>query len=349
MSAVEDFAVFARAALGSYDVDPGTGLTLLNVSENGTFRLDEPDGSRTVLRVHRTGYHSAAAVRSELAWTDALRRDEVVRTPAPLPARDGSTVVTIAVPGRGERQVVRFAWADGHEPAGDRLVRDFEALGGITARLHTHARTWRRPAGFTRFTWDYDTSLGARGLWGRWQDGLGMGAEEDAVLGRLDAVLRERLAAYGTGADRFGLIHADMRLANLLVTDDDVTVIDFDDAGLSWFMYDLGSSLSFIEHQPYVPELVEAWVRGYRSVGILTAEDEAMLATFVMLRRLLLVAWVGSHADTDTGQEMGPGFTEVTCRLAEQYLSSPGRRAPTPSALPTEPAAPVTITRTEGA
>jgi Ser/Thr protein kinase RdoA (MazF antagonist) len=169
--------------------------------------------------------------------------------------------------------------------------------------------------------WDYDTSLGDLGHWGRWQDGLGIGAEEEAVLGRCAAVLQARLAAYGKGPERFGLIHADMRLANLLVSDTKVTVIDFDDCGLSWFMYDLGSSLSFIEHEPYVPELIDAWVRGYRAVAHLSRDDEAELPTFVMLRRLLLVAWIGSHSDTVTGQEMGPEYTATSCRLAEEYMS----------------------------
>jgi Ser/Thr protein kinase RdoA (MazF antagonist) len=207
-------------------------------------------------------------------------------------------------------------------------VEDFCTLGSVTARLHRHARQWRRPAGFTRFTWDYTTSIGPSGHWGRWQDGMAVGAAELEVLGRLDAVLRRRLEAFGTGEDRFGLVHADMRLANLLVDADDpgggssgVDVIDFDDCGFGWFMYDLGSSLSFIEDDPKVPELIDAWVRGYRQVSSLSPEEEAELETFVLLRRLLLVAWIGSHADTDLAREMGAQFTAVSCDLAEQYLS----------------------------
>ena len=112
-----------------------------------------------------------------------------------------------------------------------------------------------------------------------------------------------------------------MRLANLLVNGPDVTVIDFDDCGLSWFMYDLGSSVSFIEDSPLIPDMTASWVDGYRTVASLSAEDEHELPTFIMFRRLLLVAWVGSHQDTATGQEMGPQFTAVSCDLAEKYLS----------------------------
>ena len=115
-----------------------------------------------------------------------------------------------------------------------------------------------------------------------------------------------------------------MRLANLLVNGPRVNVIDFDDSGLSWYMYDLGSSLSFIEHEPYVPELVDAWIGGYRRTTDLDPADEAELPTFIMFRRLLLVAWIGSHAETETAQQMGPEYAVTSCRLADDYLTRMG-------------------------
>lgn len=318
----ENFTAFARAALPAYGLAEDTPLKLLNVSENGTFRIDDPVHGPSALRVHRANYHSREAIASELAWVTALRQDGVVHTPAHLPTASGDPIATARLADGQERYAVRFEWVDGHEPDESRLVADFSELGAITARLHGHARNWRKPDGFTRFVWDYDTSLGARGLWGRWQDGLGMGAQELAQLSRLDDALRGRLEAFGKSEERFGLVHADMRLANLMVNGDRVNVIDFDDCGLSWFLYDLATAVSFIEHEPYVPALLDAWVQGYRTVAHLSAEDEAEIGTFVMLRRLLLVAWIGSHAMTETAQEMGPEFTTTTCDLAESYLAT---------------------------
>jgi len=319
---------FARAALPAHGLPPDAPLTLLNVSENATFAVDDPaSGTRSVLRVHRTGYHAKAAIESELAWIAALRADGVVSTPPVLAALDGSHVVTVRTDEDEERHVVRFAWVDGEEPAGERLGEDFRRLGEVTARLHAHALGWARPAGFTRFRWDYETSIGPRGHWGRWQDGLAVGAAELGLLTGLDHVIARRLAAFGTGPDRFGLVHADLRLANLLVGregGESVHVIDFDDCGFGWLLYDLGSSLSFIEDDPRVPELVDAWAEGYRRVRPLSAAEVTELPTFVMLRRLLLVAWIGSHADTDLAREMGPAFTAGTCTLAEDYLTKFG-------------------------
>jgi len=151
--------------------------------------------------------------------------------------------------------------------------------------MHQHARQWRRPPWFTRFHWDYDAAFGARARWGRWQDGVGVGPGEHAVLARLDRVLRDRLAAFGAGPQRYGLVHADTRLANLLVDGGRVSVIDFDDSGFSWYLYDVGTSVSFFEHQPHVPGLVDSWLSGYRRVADLPPEDEAEIWTFIMFRR----------------------------------------------------------------
>ncbi|ODN65638.1 phosphotransferase enzyme family protein [Methylophaga muralis] len=116
-------------------------------------------------------------------------------------------------------------------------------------------------------------------------------------------------------------MHADLRLANLLVDDKQLSVIDFDDCGFSWFIYDFASAVSFLETSPLLPELQQAWVRGYKSIAALSAEDEAMISTLVMFRRLLLTAWVASHPETPTAAEAGfEQFTFGTIELAKKYL-----------------------------
>ncbi len=217
-----------------------------------------------------------------------------------------------------------FEWLPGTEPPEDRLAEKFEVLGEICARMHRHSRSWRRPPWFVRFSWDFDCCVGDTPRWGRWQDGIGVGGEERATLTRAAARIRDRLRRYGTGPGRFGLIHADVRLANLLVHGDDIQVIDFDDAGFGWFMFDLATAVSFIEHDPRVPALCDAWLRGYRRVLPLPATDEAEIPTFVLLRRLQLVAWVGSHRFADAARELGADFTRGCCELAERYLLTAG-------------------------
>jgi Ser/Thr protein kinase RdoA (MazF antagonist) len=217
---------------------------------------------------------------------------------------------------------VMFEWLPGASPDEDSLVANFAELGELTARLHSHVRSWSQPPVFRRFSWGYDEAFGSIARWGRWQDAPGVDDTTLPVLTRLDATLRDRLAAYGRGHERWGLIHADLRLANLLARPGSPTaVIDFDDCGFGWFGYDFGAAVSFIEDHPDVPAATDQWVEGYRRVAPLPAADEAELRTFVMFRRLLLLAWIGSHAEVDVAQELAPTYAEGTCTLAEDYLS----------------------------
>lgn len=313
---------FALDAARQYGYGSDVDVSLLNLSENATFKIE--DGSATsILRIHRPSYHTPLAIQSELNWIDALRSSDLVSTPAILNATNGERVVTATDSTGEQRNAVMFEFMQGSEPTEDRLVEDFVQLGSITARLHQHAKQWSQPSDFTRFTWNLETALGPQGHWGYWRkDGLAMGPAELEVLDRLVDTLTRRLNAFGSGKDRFGLVHADMRLANLLVDGPNVSVIDFDDCGMSWFMYDLGSSVSFIEDSPLIPAMVDSWVEGYRKVAPLSPQEVNELQTFIMFRRLLLVSWVGTHQDTETGQEMGENFTKVTCDLAENYLST---------------------------
>jgi Ser/Thr protein kinase RdoA (MazF antagonist) len=296
-----------QAALGRYDFSPEASVSLINVSENSTFRVDDPQTGRcAALRVSRPDYHSQAAIESELAWMAALREAGIVEPAVPIAARDGTLVTAVEEPG-----------TDGED-----LVPKYRLLGSLAADMQLHATSWRRPDWFTRYTIDYDVALGPDALWGRWQDSLGMGREELEILGRVDAEILRRLTEYGKGPERFGLAHSDLRLANLLVDGDRIHVIDFDDCGTTWYMYDFATAVSFIEDDPRVPDLMAAWVDGYNDRRPLSSADVDILPTLVMFRRMLLVGWVGSHhAYAAEAAELGAGYTAGTCDLGEAYLS----------------------------
>lgn len=312
----------AEAAISRYALPSGIDATLINISENATFRLDHAaTGQRWALRIHRVGYHSERGIASELAWLAGLREARCALVPEPIPGRDGNLIQTVTSEGLlMPRHVVLFAWEPGVEPAADD-IKGFELMGEAAARMHRHVQSWPRPSWFERHTWDFETSIGARPHWGRWRDGLGMRPEIEAAIAEATATVERRLATFGKDPSRFNLVHGDMRLANLLMHDGAVKVIDFDDCGFSWLLYDCATTVSFFEERPEVPDLLSAWVRGYRRVTPLTAEEEREIETFVLLRRILLIAWIGSHAETDLAQTMGVAYTEAALPMCERYLS----------------------------
>ena len=315
----------ARAAALQYGFDEGSRLSAFGeLTENPTFRVEDPDDGRALaLRVYRPGGRPLDEIRSELEWIEALRRDEGVPTPAVFRTSDGSPVAQMD----GGRPV--FAAAFELVPAREADDTDLPwlmpRLGEIAAVLHRHARAWRRPHWFTRPRWDVDTTIGATPHWGPWQAGV-QDPEERAQLERLAEVVVSRLRAYGCGAGRFGLVHADLRAANVLVAGDDVWIIDFDDCGEGWYLYDLATSLTFHEDAPNVDELIDSWLESYRRFEPLEDEDAREINTFLLLRRLMVSAYVGLRPDTELAEQLRrERFDATTCELAERYLVKASR------------------------
>lgn len=299
-------------ALPLYGLPQDTPLTLLNRSENETWAAGD-----LVIRLHRKGYHTRPEIASELAWLTALQDLPGLNAVQPIP---GATGLVTEI---DDRVLVAFARLPGQElQPGDDLARWFAPLGEITARLHQHARQWRQPKGFTRKRWDVETILGPNPHWGHWRKAQGLDPQGAALLARATDALAAQLTACGTGPETFGLIHADLRLANLMVAGDSLTAIDFDDCGFGWWAYDLAAALSFIETDPRLPDLIAAWVEGYARIAPLTPRDRAMIPALIFLRRVLLTAWLATRADSDTAQALGgPAYTLGTLTLAEHFLT----------------------------
>lgn len=296
----------------------GGEVALINLSENHTFRIDMPGGQKFVLRLHRPRYQSRTAIGSELAWLEAITDHTEIPVPRPIPGADGDIVQEVAP----DRFAALFAFERGTAPGeeGD-LSALFTTLGRYAAMLHRHVGEWTQPEKFVRPIWDAAGILDSDGPWGDWRQAPHAEGEVRETLEALDERLREDLRAYGTDIDRFGLIHADMRLANLLVDNGEVLLLDFDDSGYGWFLYDLAASLSFIETSPQVPALIRAWLAGYLEVRALRPEDIRMIDALILLRRMALLAWIGSHGETTLAQRHAERFALDTATMARKYLS----------------------------
>ncbi|MEM9341589.1 MAG: phosphotransferase [Pseudomonadota bacterium] len=310
----------AQEALALWDLPKGATARRINVAENTTYLVEAP-GHRSILRVHREGYHSRRAIACELAWIDALAVDGAVATPGYYVGRDGAAIQVARTAGL-ERFLVLFHFVDGVAP--DESGARFEELGGLAATCHLHAIGWEKPEPFERLTWDVGAVFGPAPTWGDWRDAPEVTDDVRVVLEVVEATIRERLGAYGKAPERYNLIHADMRLANLLVGENGTRLIDFDDCGFGWLMYDFAAAISFIEDDPRVPAWKAAWLRGYQSVRVLGAADVAEIDTLVMLRRMALLAWIGSRIEAPEPQALAPGFAATTARLGRAWLDGLG-------------------------
>lgn len=291
---LQDLANTAARAWGGSSHGP----RLLSHRENAVFEVALP-GGRAALRLHRPGYRSDAQIHSELDWTRHL---VAAGFPAPPPVAmpDGGWLLHL---GDAQRATV-IGWMDG-APIGsgdDRLgagsVSEYADIGALLARLHldTIAMGAER---FERPRWDIDGLTGAQPLWGRyWEMSLLSGDERGLIEAARNAA-RARLAAYLAGGAEVTLIHTDALRENVFRTVDGLALIDFDDSGFGFIMYDLAASLTQLVDDPLYPRVREAIMDGYASVRPLRDEDRAAFDMFAMLRAFSALGWTMPRLPAD--------------------------------------------------
>lgn len=311
--------MLAEQAIQQYPAQYAGTVKLLCQSENATFVVTTPT-ARYALRIHRPNYHSKQNIESELAWLDALSKNGI-DVPLAISDREGQQVLTLKLSDDIVRYAVLFNWVEGTMPTVDVDPTAFQQLGEITAKLHAHSKTWQRADTFNRIVWNHDTMVGAQGHWGDWRHAPHLNPKDHAVIEEAISKIATDLENYGQSEQRYGLIHADLRLTNLLLQNKRIGVIDFDDCGMSWFMHDLAAAISFNEHYASAPQWVEHWLTGYEKIAHVDRDDYAMIPTFIMQRRIQMMAWNGSHAQTEMAMSLGDQWSNETVRLCKKYLN----------------------------
>ncbi len=314
----------AAAALAAYPLRD-TRLRLVGDMENTTFRVDAhelgrhraspPSGSRDLflLRVHRPGRHgrgvgSVAAIGSELRWLTALRAQTHLLVPEPVATSDGEPTVTVSsatVPETHTCSLLR--WMSGRIHTANPRPRHIGLLGAAMAQLHNHADQWVPPAGFVRIEWNWEAFFGNNLEYG------GISASQcwrllprelRAKFSTVASRAERLMTRLGDGPDRVGLIHADLHLDNALFHAGGIRLIDFDDCGFGFRLYDVAVALWELRHRPDYPVFRDALVAGYTRHRSLPADDLAHVDTFIATRAVTFGLWFAGMA------QVKPGFRD---------------------------------------
>jgi len=322
-------AALARRALRAWALEDAR-IEPIKYRENAVFAVDGGDAGRYVMRVHRPGYRSDVHIASELAWASALTRAGVL-TPEAVPTRDGGLLCTTQVDGVPEsRQCDLLRWIDGYPVGsiedgvadGDSVVvQTYRRLGEIAATVHTHGASWNRPEWFSRPAWNVESLVGECPAFGNFWELDCLSREQLDVLFAARERTRARLGAFGYGADRYGLIHGDFLPENVYRCEEGTRLLDFDDCGESWYVFELATSLYFLRAQADYERIRDALISGYRAVRPLPDVQLAMMPTMMMARGLSYLGWPAGRREIHAAQEIAPFLAEDTVALARQYLA----------------------------
>jgi len=308
-------------------------VRLIKMRENAVYRVVDTSDRSFAMRIHHDGNHSDDALRSELQWMAALR-DDGFEVPNIVPTMGGSLFIRSPMEGSdSSRQVDLFEWIDGRQLgtsnsglAGDLSDTEctYRTLGSLMARLHSQAVAWTVPSGFERQRWDMRGLVGEQPLWGRFWDLAALSARQREILLRARDQVRRELESMTGSADAaqyFSLIHADFVPENLLISrEGQVRLLDFDDAGFGWHMFDIATALYFIQRDPQFAAAKAGLIAGYRSHRSLSDSQLAKLPVFMAARGFTYLGWVHTRPASKDGQEITPYLIQLACQQADRLL-----------------------------
>lgn len=324
-AALTRIATEALSKWGVNDCSP----RLIKRRENAVFQVRIADRAPAVLRIHRHGYHGDAGLHSELQWMAHLHRGGMA-VPRPIPAIDGRTLVHFhAAESPDLWRIDMLSWMSGRplgetgvplDMAPDELESVFRRLGAVAARMHALSDAWQRPAEFTRPAWDLDGLLGDAPVWGRFWDLEALDADQRRLIAGAREAAHDDLRRFADAGGDFGLIHADLVRENVLVAEDDVQMIDFDDAGFGWRMFEIATALHKNRDEPHYPLIEQSLVAGYRSIRALPAVELQRLQLFMLLRSLTYLGWIRARRDEPGSRQRMERFIVQACTDARTYL-----------------------------
>jgi len=291
-------------------------ICLVAQRENTTFKVTTTQGHHYALRIHRPGYHELPQLQAELLWIQQLFAQGLA-VPAPVESLHGRLV---------EQQdgyyVSVLQWLAG-QPMGQAGVPlqlhqpepVFYTLGQGMAKVHTASDNWTGSRALTRASWDIDGLLGESPIWGAfWQNPL-LTNRQKQLFETTRLEMKNTLMQCGQDLD-YGLIHADLVRENIMLHQHQLQLIDFDDSGFGFRLFELATCLLANANEPDYEALKTQLIAGYHSVRPL---DVTHLQLFIMLRSLTYVGWIVPRLHEQGGPARCQRFIQRAVLLCEQH------------------------------
>jgi len=294
MTEPDSLLEIAETSLGHWHLE-AESIQVVSRSENIVFKVVALDRQAYALRLHRPGYHTLQELESEQTWVQALAKFGL-QVPSSLKSAQGSHFPAVDC-GDTIRYAGLIDWFDGTpliklSKQRQALINPMAFLGETCARMHNQASQWQAPAGFARPHLDIEGFFGSNPFWGKFWEVPDLTTKQQQQFQLIREKLITLFSEYGKPTNTFSMIHADMHEGNVMVSTDAFLLIDFDDAGFGWHLYDLAVVLFNHAESDNYEALKDTLVKSYRKTRDLSDDDLALLPYFILTRALVTVSWL---------------------------------------------------------
>lgn len=318
----------ANVVLSDWGLE-GSEVLLIKERENAVFKVITPSKKLYALRIHRANYHTDKELLSELHWMEAVQ-EAGINVPQVIPTMDRRYFSHVKIANK-IRQVDLFEWIEGkqlgeiEEGLGEdkAYINDaFTKIGETAGKLHNQSSGWQRPSKFERKAWDIDGLIGDSPNWGCFWELSVLSVAQKELLVKVKNQACQELIDFGYDPQRFSMIHADFSPENFLHDGDKVRLIDFDDAGMGWHLFEIATALYFFQSDPNYSIAKKALITGYRNYRALSEQDLKKLPLFMVLRGMTYLGWLHTRQTEPAAQALAPVLILECMMTIKQYKPS---------------------------
>jgi len=225
-----------KKALAELSLNFGLGtneLRLMQQNDRNSVYDYKLNNKEFILKIIRASQSDINLVLGELDWIDYLYNNGI-RVVRAIPSRRDKLIESIELDGS-------FFLGFSYEKIGiSESMMEYEfaqKLGQVMGRMHKVTKNYEpSDKSFRRPEWFHADWLSC----------------PDKVIHPSQSIiiekcheLRERLQALDFDRDSYGLIHDDLHTGNLIISNGEITVIDFECCHYKWFIGDIASALLF--------------------------------------------------------------------------------------------------------
>lgn len=299
-----DFIEEIRGSLIADGIDCGR-VELLRYSVNKNYKIVCSERS-LFLRVYRPGKESREQIQAEHEFLDYLKKNGL-GVAAPLTLTNGRSLGEFQSP-LGTTYFALFDFLDGAPPAD--LSGFCLKWGRSLGRLHGLSRD------FGGIRKKHERRLWSEASWVVNSERL---LKEVTPKEKISSLLNERdgvldyLNSLPASVNEFGVVHYDFHQGNILVANDNIQILDFDDCCRSWFVWDFALPMHRLGGHMSTrgAEQKAKFVQGYQEEIDLSSEWESSIRIFERIRHLFMVCWLAERRDEVKWKDIVPKYAKA--------------------------------------
>lgn len=284
----------SKAAMEKYNIEV-EDIDFFIEASNAFYKIRDKSGDKFLIKIFQEESSKIEDNLAEVFFIDIIKEKTDIIVPTVIPSKTGQRVIEIkseefSVP----KRAILYEWIDGKDLYGRETYECFKKLGKITARMHLATRNISIPEEINPKKWDRVFYYRGEKPVYKMKKYKNIVSEEfieimDFIIPFIDKKIFE---LYKNNTPQ--LIHADLNPWNILIENEELKIVDFEEAILGFPIQDFSIFLFYYKDGKRFEFLrvKESFIEGYSKIINDFIFDEFTIEMLMIARRVNFMNYV---------------------------------------------------------